>query len=214
MPHHAQHRLAPTRRHRRPFVVAALAAAVLTGGVVGVGSLSGAAPLDDAEVATLATQDLAATVDAGVGGLSDEEIAEREDRVSRSTERTAVADDAKADQLASDAGRAEVSRQDLADADPKTLARALMPEYGLSTGEFSCLDSLWTKESGWSTTADNPTSSAYGIPQALPGSKMASAGPSWETNPETQVRWGLGYIRDRYGSACGAWGHSQANNWY
>ncbi|WP_460841455.1 aggregation-promoting factor C-terminal-like domain-containing protein [Nocardioides marmoraquaticus] len=189
----------------------ALAALVLTGGVVGAGSLSGATPLD-AEAATLASS--AAGDVTGVGALSEEEIAEREERVSRSTDRTAVAEAAKAEQLASDAGRAEVSRQDLADADPKTLARALMPEYGLSAGEFSCLDSLWTKESGWSTTADNPTSSAYGIPQALPGSKMSSAGPNWESNPETQVRWGLGYIRDRYGSACGAWGHSQANNWY
>ena len=73
---------------------------------------------------------------------------------------------------------------------------------------------LWTKESNWTVNADNPTSSAYGIPQALPGSKMASAGADWATNPATQIRWGLGYIQDRYGSPCSAWAHSQANNWY
>ena len=70
------------------------------------------------------------------------------------------------------------------------------------------------RESGWNPFADNPTSSAYGIPQALPGSKMASAGADWATNPVTQIRWGLGYIRDRYGSPCGAWAHSEANGWY
>lgn len=80
--------------------------------------------------------------------------------------------------------------------------------------EFACLDALWQKESGWNHTADNPTSSAYGIPQALPGKKMASAGADWETNPETQVRWGVSYIDGRYGTACNAWAHSQEKNWY
>ncbi|MEZ5098039.1 MAG: hypothetical protein R2731_19335 [Nocardioides sp.] len=69
-------------------------------------------------------------------------------------------------------------------------------------------------ESGWRVNADNPYSSAYGIPQALPGSKMASAGPDWATNPVTQIRWGLGYIRDRYGSPCGAWSFKRSHNWY
>lgn len=80
--------------------------------------------------------------------------------------------------------------------------------------EFACLDALWQKESGWNYTADNPTSSAYGIPQALPGKKMASAGADWETNPQTQVRWGVSYIDGRYGTACNAWAHSQEKNWY
>lgn len=74
---------------------------------------------------------------------------------------------------------------------------------------------LWgAKESGWSHTAANPTSSAYGIPQALPGSKMASHGADWRTDPETQVRWGLDYVGSRYGSACGALGFHRANGWY
>ncbi|PFG34509.1 transglycosylase domain-containing protein [Sanguibacter antarcticus] len=80
--------------------------------------------------------------------------------------------------------------------------------------QFACLDALWTKESGWNYTADNPSSSAYGIPQALPGSKMASAGADWATNPQTQVRWGVSYIAGRYGTACAAWAHSQEVNWY
>ncbi len=98
--------------------------------------------------------------------------------------------------------------------DPRSAARVMLADFGWSSGQFDCLDSLWQKESGWVHTADNPTSSAYGIPQALPGSKMASAGSDWETNPVTQIRWGLGYIDDVYGSPCSAWAHSEANNWY
>ena len=85
---------------------------------------------------------------------------------------------------------------------------------GWTGSQWTCLESLWTKESGWSTTADNPTSSAYGIPQALPGSKMSSAGADWATNPATQIEWGLDYVAGRYGTPCAAWGHSQAMNWY
>jgi hypothetical protein len=70
------------------------------------------------------------------------------------------------------------------------------------------------RESRWNHVAENPSSGAYGIPQALPGSKMASAGDDWATNPETQIRWGLGYIDARYGSPCAAWEHSEEKNWY
>ncbi len=98
--------------------------------------------------------------------------------------------------------------------DARTMARAMVADRGWSSGQFTCLNSLWTRESNWNPTADNPTSSAYGIPQALPGSKMASAGADWRTNPATQITWGLGYIADRYGDPCAAWSHFQANNWY
>ena len=81
-------------------------------------------------------------------------------------------------------------------------------------GQWQCLDSLWTKESSWKFDADNPSSDAYGIPQALPGSKMATAGGDWRTNPATQIRWGLDYIAAAYGTPCGAWGHEVANGWY
>jgi hypothetical protein len=85
---------------------------------------------------------------------------------------------------------------------------------GWGSGEFDCLVALWNKESGWRVNAMNPSSGAYGIPQALPGSKMATAGADWATNAGTQIEWGLGYITDRYGTPCGAWAHSQRVGWY
>jgi len=86
--------------------------------------------------------------------------------------------------------------------------------YGWSGDEWSCLDNLWARESGWSHTAGNQSSGAFGIPQALPGSKMAAYGADWETNPATQIKWGLAYISGRYATPCGAWGHFTAKNWY
>lgn len=102
----------------------------------------------------------------------------------------------------------------IAAGDNVEVGRIIAAQHGWTGDQWQCLYNLWQKESNWSTTADNPTSSAYGIPQALPGRKMASAGADWATNPATQVTWGLGYIADRYGSPCGAWGHSQSHNWY
>ena len=101
--------------------------------------------------------------------------------------------------------------------DPGTaqaIAAGLVEARGWDSSEYSCLVALWSKESGWNHFAMNKSSGAYGIPQALPGGKMASAGADWATNPETQIRWGLGYIEARYGHPCAAWGHSQARNWY
>lgn len=80
--------------------------------------------------------------------------------------------------------------------------------------QFRCLDNLWTRESRWNPFARNRYSGAYGIPQALPADKMASAGDDWETNPMTQVIWGLKYIKGRYGTACNAWQHSLDVGWY
>jgi len=93
-------------------------------------------------------------------------------------------------------------------------ARTMLAERGWGDDQFQCLVSLWNKESGWNYQAQNRSSGAYGIPQALPGSKMASAGADWQTNAATQVAWGLGYISGRYGTPCGAWGHSQSSGWY
>ena len=86
--------------------------------------------------------------------------------------------------------------------------------YGWGSDQFQCLDKLWQKESGWNYQAYNASSGATGIPQSLPGSKMATAGADWQTNARTQVTWGLGYIKGAYGSPCSAWSHSQAVNWY
>ncbi|MGW8484337.1 aggregation-promoting factor C-terminal-like domain-containing protein [Microbacterium sp. NPDC055903] len=95
-----------------------------------------------------------------------------------------------------------------------TAKRLASSEYGWGSDQFSCLVSLWTKESGWNYRAYNAGSGATGIPQALPGSKMATAGSDWKTNATTQITWGLSYIDRAYGSPCAAWSHSQATDWY
>ncbi|BDZ51157.1 hypothetical protein GCM10025867_33980 [Frondihabitans sucicola] len=89
----------------------------------------------------------------------------------------------------------------------------LVAARGWGTDQYNCLVSLWNRESGWNVYASNP-SGAYGIPQALPGSKMASVGADWQTSAATQITWGLNYIQGRYGTPCGAWAHSQSFNWY
>ena len=86
--------------------------------------------------------------------------------------------------------------------------------YGWGDDQFQCLDRLWMKESGWNVNASNASSGATGIPQSLPGSKMASAGADWATSAATQISWGLGYIAGSYGTPCSAWSHSQSVNWY
>lgn len=110
------------------------------------------------------------------------------------------------------AQRARIARE--AARNPRGLGQMMAAERGWTGKQWRCLDLLWHKESKWKVRADNPTSSAYGIPQALPGSKMSSAGRDWRTNPATQIRWGLGYIASRYGTPCAAWSHSQSHNWY
>ncbi|NYG19670.1 hypothetical protein BJY17_000417 [Agromyces hippuratus] len=96
----------------------------------------------------------------------------------------------------------------------QVIARDMMAaRHGWGADQFGCLVELWNRESGWNVTAGSPDG-AYGIPQALPGSKMASAGADWQTSAATQISWGLGYVAGRYGTPCGAWAHFQANNWY
>lgn len=91
-----------------------------------------------------------------------------------------------------------------------------MPKFGFDSSQWTCLETLWQKESSWYWAADNPYSSAYGIPQALPGTKMATAGADWLINPATQITWGLGYIKGRYGTPCAAWAawQSRSPHWY
>ncbi|GGK91933.1 hypothetical protein JOE58_001576 [Curtobacterium luteum] len=97
----------------------------------------------------------------------------------------------------------------------KATASALASSrYGWGSDQFQCLDNLWTKESGWDYRAVNSNGGATGIPQALPGSKMATAGSDWQTNATTQITWGLQYISAAYGTPCAAWAHSQASNFY
>lgn len=99
-------------------------------------------------------------------------------------------------------------------ASPQQIALSLLASYGWDSGQFSCLDAVWTRESNWNPYVANSSSGAYGIPQALPGSKMASFGSDWSTNATTQIEWGLWYIRQSYGSPCGAWAFWQSHNWY
>jgi hypothetical protein len=122
---------------------------------------------------------------------------------------------ARAQVLAEAARKAQIAKQVSRNAvrDPRSYARLLLQERGWAD-QFTCLNLLWNRESGWNYQAYNPSSGAYGIPQALPGSKMASIAPDWRTNPATQIKWGLNYIAERYGTPCGAWSHSQATGWY
>jgi hypothetical protein len=97
----------------------------------------------------------------------------------------------------------------------KAIARALTAPYGWSTGaQWNALDQLWTRESSWNNRAKNPTSGAYGIPQSLPGSKMGALANPPTSSAGAQIKWGLKYIKQRYGSPVAAWAHEQANGWY
>ncbi|MET8000499.1 transglycosylase SLT domain-containing protein [Nonomuraea glycinis] len=96
----------------------------------------------------------------------------------------------------------------------KAIAKSMATKRGWTVAQFRCLAKLWTRESGWNHRAANGSSGAYGIPQALPGHKMATKGRDWRTNPRTQIAWGLSYIKQRYGTPCRAWGHFQSHHWY
>lgn len=93
-------------------------------------------------------------------------------------------------------------------------ARGAIGAYGWGDDQFTCLVSLWNRESGWRVEARNPSSGAYGIPQAYPAERLATAGADWRTSGATQITWGLSYIKTRYGSPCGAWAHSEQIGWY
>ncbi len=159
---------------------------------------------------------------ASVASLSDyrsipiDEVVDLTEATRAAAEKTAAAaaeyDRAQAEAAAAEAAAiAAANTPDGARATARTLAAN---QYGWGEAQFQCLNQLWQKESGWSYTAYNASSGATGIPQSLPGSKMAAAGADWQTNATTQVTWGLGYIASAYGTPCSAWSHSQAVNWY
>ena len=122
-----------------------------------------------------------------------------------------AATQAAAAQAAADAGAVPTN---YSGEDPRSLAKPIVAAQGWSDSEYQCLVLLWNRESQWNPYAENASSGAYGIPQSLPGSKMASAGADWRTNPVTQINWGIGYIKGRYGTPCSAWAHSNAVGWY
>jgi len=99
--------------------------------------------------------------------------------------------------------------------DPKEIARQILKnKYGYGSGQFDCFNNIIMRESKWDVNATNSSSGAYGIPQALPGSKMATIASDWRTNPATQIIWGIEYMKDRYGSPCSAWGFKASHGWY
>jgi hypothetical protein len=144
-------------------------------------------------------------------------LAARAEAARAAAQRAAAAKAAAAKEAAAKEATAEKATQQQAasvpSGSPQQIAQDLLDQQGMGS-QFSCLNSIFSQESGWSVTASNPSSGAYGIPQALPGSKMASAGPDWQTNAETQIKWGLQYIDSTYGSPCAAWSHEQSDGWY
>ena len=143
--------------------------------------------------------------------LSQAKIEDRAAVVSRSDSRSRT-DQSNVAALSAAGGPGVTRSEELSEADPREIGRALLPEYGFSADQFSCLDQLYVSESDWRVDADNPTSSAYGIPQAL--TELHDLPADYMTSAEAQIRWGLDYIADSYGSPCAAWEFKQANNWY
>jgi hypothetical protein len=222
------------------LAIAVLAAATVlgAGASIGTSALAGSTPASDdvQAVPDVLTSDdkkghvseqtrYAAAVQArGAAERARKAAEEAARKAAEEAARKAAEEQARKDAEAKAAAKAEAERVAAADraaraadravADPKSVARAMLADYGWGDGQFSCLDSLWTRESDWNYRAENPSSGAYGIPQALPADKMASAGSDWRTNPATQIEWGLGYISDVYGTPCGAWEQSQSVGWY
>jgi hypothetical protein len=149
--------------------------------------------------------------------------AEMEAVAQERAEAAALARQQEAERVAREAERvAEAERKaaaldpEAAKEDPQSAAQYLLPEYGFGEDQWPCLYNLWMGESDWRWWVANPSSGAYGIPQSLPAEKMAEEGPDWKTNPITQIRWGLNYIKLSYGNPCGAWEFWQAQSphWY
>ncbi|MFF6773611.1 transglycosylase SLT domain-containing protein [Streptomyces sp. NPDC012637] len=224
----------------RGFAVASATAVTTVGAVVGVASGNAAQASDDNFEATAADTTLLADIPAGeqaqvqVSSLAEQadvQAAAADSLARKSAEEAAriqAAKDAEAKKEAADKAEKErkeaeerANRSALRDAstfsaqgsytiaEVKAIARQMIP-----ADQFQCFSNIVDHESGWNYRATNPSSGAYGLVQALPGSKMSSAGADWQTNPATQIKWGLSYMDGRYGSPCGAWSFWQANRWY
>ncbi|HEX6576758.1 MAG TPA: hypothetical protein VF082_00210 [Jiangellaceae bacterium] len=210
------------------LAVLTVVAFVVAGVSVTTSALAGSAPPvgrvhDTVEPHAVVAGQSAVSVEKSLEALAEQAVTEAEEAARKAAEekarREAAAAREAAETAASEAERKAAAERaaraaDRALADPKSAARAMLGEYGWGEDQFGCLDRLWTRESNWDHRAENPSSGAFGIPQSLPGDKMASVGADWRTNPLTQIEWGLGYIRDVYGSPCGAWSHSQSAGWY
>jgi soluble lytic murein transglycosylase-like protein len=208
----------PTRKalpaRLRSTLVVSGAAVAVTGLAVSAGIVTESSPIGDPAAAALAAHQ-ASSVDSYRASGSPA-VDDRSRVLSRSEARSPI-DEQKERALNQQSGGQVTKRvdrtPDLSSADPRTIAKALLSRYGYGQDQFSCLDAIYSQESGWNPHAANP-SGAYGVPQAKPGSKMASVGSDWQDSVATQVKWGLGYIKERYSTPCGAWDHSEATGWY
>lgn len=224
----------------RGFAVASATAVTTVGAVVGVASGSEQPASGDIE-ATAADATLLADIPAGgntqvqtvsLTQQADAQTSAAHAAAKKSAQEAArkqAAEDAAAKKAAAEeAAREAAERREAQEAASRAAERddfAVQSSYTVAevqamarqivgAGQFQCFSNIVDHESGWDYTATNPSSGAYGLMQALPGTKMASAGADWRTNPATQIEWGLNYMNDRYGSPCGAWEFWQANNWY
>ncbi|MPY45114.1 lytic transglycosylase domain-containing protein [Streptomyces phyllanthi] len=222
----------------RGFAVASATAVTAVGSVVGVASGSTAQNVDaettasdatllsdipmgqqaQVQTASLTQQADAQAVAADNSARKDAEETARKKAASDAVAKQKAAEKAEADRKAKEEAASRSATRDASSfpvqasytiAEVQEMARQIVP-----AGQFTCFSNIVDHESSWNYRADNPTSDAYGLVQALPGSKMASAGADWATNPATQIKWGLNYMNERYGSPCGAWNFWQANNWY
>jgi hypothetical protein len=222
----------------RGFAVASATAVTAVGSVVGVASGSTAQPNDAEATASDATlladipagqqaqvQTASLTAQANVQAIAadasakkDAEEAARKAAAQSAIEKKEAAEKAAKEAKAREAAEQKASRSSAADfpiqssysvAQIQAMARQMVP-----SDQFQCFSNIVDHESSWNYTAVNASSGAYGLFQALPGSKMSSVGDDWRTNPATQIKWGLNYMDSRYGSPCEAWGFWQANNWY
>ncbi|WP_367321060.1 transglycosylase SLT domain-containing protein [Streptomyces sp. HUAS ZL42] len=218
----------------RGFAVASATAVTAVGSVVGVASGS-VAQNNDAE-ATANDSTLLADIPAGqqaqvqtasltqqanVQAIAADESAKKdaEEAARKAAAETAVAKKEAAEKAAKERAEAKLAASRSAGdfpiqssytiAEIQSMARQMVP-----SGQFQCFSNIVDHESSWNYHAVNPSSGAYGLFQALPASKYSSAGSDWQTNPATQIKWGLNYMNSRYGSPCDAWSFWQANHWY
>lgn len=213
----------------RPVVSTGLLAAVVVSGVALSGIGEDTANADPLTLAVDALTTTSSSEQARVADADDDRVAA--DRSATNAQRAVAAAQADEAERAKAAALAKKRQQDAeraaraaerkrvfsnAQEDPKAAAQLLLPEYGFSQEQWPCLDQLWIGESDWRWWVANPSSGAYGIPQSLPASKMATEGSDWRTNPVTQIRWGLDYIKRSYGTPCNAlsvW-QSRSPHWY
>ncbi|MFF4748828.1 transglycosylase SLT domain-containing protein [Streptomyces sp. MMS24-I2-30] len=225
----------------RGFAVASATAVTAVGSVVGVASGSVAQNNDadptatdatlladipaghqaQVQTASLTQQADAQAIAADASAKKDAEAAAR-----KAAAETAIAKKAKAEKEAKEAKeRAEAKKKQESQSTVSSSSFAVQGSYTVAqiqamarqmvaSGQFQCFSNIVNHESSWNYRAVNASSGAYGLFQALPGTKMASAGADWQTNPATQIKWGLNYMNSRYGSPCEAWSFWQANNWY